>query len=104
MKFFVRRRIDFRELVRELFSLYKTRIWMAQVDPTFEPNLEASACLLTGNYPSFAKFDPNDTSKVYDIGAYIAKSQALYQNENGFNQRYTDEMVSSWPTFENDYH
>lgn len=28
------RRIDFRELVSELFSLYKTRIWMQQVDPT----------------------------------------------------------------------
>lgn len=26
------RRIDFRELVSELFSLYKTRIWMQQVD------------------------------------------------------------------------
>ncbi len=25
------RRIDFRELVSELFSLYKTRIWMQQV-------------------------------------------------------------------------
>ena len=26
------RRIDFRELVNELFGLYKTRIWMQQVD------------------------------------------------------------------------
>jgi hypothetical protein len=26
------RRIDFRDLVSELFSLYKTRIWMQQVD------------------------------------------------------------------------
>ena len=25
-------RIDFRELVRDLFSIYKTRIWMQQVD------------------------------------------------------------------------
>ena len=25
-------RIDFRELVSDLFSLYKTRIWMSQVD------------------------------------------------------------------------
>lgn len=29
------RRIDFRELVTELFSLYKTRIWMHQVDTAF---------------------------------------------------------------------
>ena len=28
------RRIDFRDLVSELFSLYKTRIWMQQVDTT----------------------------------------------------------------------
>ena len=27
------RRIDFREFVRDLFGLYKTRIWMQQVDP-----------------------------------------------------------------------
>ena len=25
-------RIDFRELVRDLFSIYKTRIWMQQLD------------------------------------------------------------------------
>jgi cell fate regulator YaaT (PSP1 superfamily) len=25
-------RVDFRELVRELFGVYKTRIWMQQVD------------------------------------------------------------------------
>ena len=25
-------RVDFRELVRELFGVYKTRIWMKQVD------------------------------------------------------------------------
>lgn len=31
------RRIDFRELVSELFSLYKTRIWMQQVDTSTIP-------------------------------------------------------------------
>ena len=25
-------RVDFRELVRDLFSIYKTRIWMQQID------------------------------------------------------------------------
>lgn len=34
------RRIDFRELVSELFSLYKTRIWMQQVDTTTIPQAE----------------------------------------------------------------
>lgn len=28
------RRIDFRELVRDLFRIYKTRIWMCAVDKT----------------------------------------------------------------------
>ena len=32
------RRIDFRELVSELFSLYKTRIWMQQVESSSIPD------------------------------------------------------------------
>ena len=28
------RRIDFRELVRDLFAIYKTRIWLQQVVPS----------------------------------------------------------------------
>ncbi|KAJ3072039.1 hypothetical protein HDU98_004404 [Podochytrium sp. JEL0797] len=31
------RRVDFRELIRDLFKLYKTRIWMCAVDPTKMP-------------------------------------------------------------------
>ncbi|KAJ3352942.1 hypothetical protein HDU83_007458 [Entophlyctis luteolus] len=31
------RRVDFRELIRDLFKLYKTRIWMCAVDPTKVP-------------------------------------------------------------------
>jgi len=34
------RRIDFRELVSDLFSLYKTRIWMQQVDTSVLPDHE----------------------------------------------------------------
>eukprot|EP00602_Paraphysomonas_sp_CaronLab_P011672 CAMPEP_0185038256 /NCGR_PEP_ID=MMETSP1103-20130426/33688_1 /TAXON_ID=36769 /ORGANISM="Paraphysomonas bandaiensis, Strain Caron Lab Isolate" /LENGTH=480 /DNA_ID=CAMNT_0027576607 /DNA_START=162 /DNA_END=1604 /DNA_ORIENTATION=- len=32
------KRVDFRELVCELFSLYKTRIWMQQVEATYHTN------------------------------------------------------------------
>lgn len=32
--FIAERRIDFRELVRELFKIYKTRIWMCAVNPS----------------------------------------------------------------------
>merc|ERR1712129_191221 len=31
-------RIDFRELVRDLFSMYKTRIWMQQLDKNGSPD------------------------------------------------------------------
>lgn len=34
-------RIDFRELVRDLFSMYKTRIWMQQIDKAGAPPLLA---------------------------------------------------------------
>lgn len=34
-------RVDFRELVRDLFSLYKTRIWMQQIDKAGAPPLLA---------------------------------------------------------------
>lgn len=35
-------RIDFRELVRELFSIYKTRIWMQQIDKNLTGSLNTS--------------------------------------------------------------
>ncbi|KAI8615653.1 PSP1 C-terminal conserved region-domain-containing protein [Chytriomyces sp. MP71] len=35
--FVAERRVDFRELIRDLFKLYKTRIWMCAVDPTKMP-------------------------------------------------------------------
>ena len=34
------RRIDFRDLVSDLFSLYKKRIWMQQVDTSALPDHE----------------------------------------------------------------
>lgn len=46
------RRVDFRELVRDLFALYKTRIWMQQIDASFQPSEWASRALATGNYTS----------------------------------------------------
>ena len=54
-------RIDFRELVRDLFALYKTRIWMQQVDHSFIPDERASRALATGEYvPSLAAVDNMD--------------------------------------------
>ena len=42
------RRIDFRELVSDLFALYKTRIWMQQVDTSFKPEEILAHALVTG--------------------------------------------------------
>lgn len=48
-------RIDFRELVRDLYSTFKTRIWMKQVDDhkPFYPLQFATMSLATG-----AQFNP----------------------------------------------
>ena len=45
-------RVDFRELVRDLFSLYKTRIWMQQIDKAGAPPLLADTQVV-----------PNDPSR-----------------------------------------
>ncbi|KAL9557758.1 hypothetical protein MBANPS3_001228 [Mucor bainieri] len=36
--FVAEKRVDFRELVRELFKLYKTRIWMCAVNSIIQLN------------------------------------------------------------------
>ncbi|KAF9977923.1 hypothetical protein BGZ65_007198, partial [Modicella reniformis] len=46
--FIAERRIDFRELVRDLFKIYKTRIWMYAVSPS---TAQASAVRLQSNSP-----------------------------------------------------
>ncbi|GAN00701.1 PSP1-domain-containing protein [Mucor ambiguus] len=42
--FIAERRIDFRELVRELFKIYKTRIWMCAVNPSI-PNKSVTSSM-----------------------------------------------------------
>ena len=44
------RRIDFRELVRDLFALFKTRIWMQQIAPDGSINMSAAPIPGTGTY------------------------------------------------------
>ncbi|KAI1315133.1 hypothetical protein EDD11_001280 [Mortierella claussenii] len=46
--FIAERRIDFRELVRDLFKIYKTRIWMYAVSPSMA---QASAAALRSSSP-----------------------------------------------------
>eukprot|EP01038_Epipyxis_sp_PR26KG_P007544 gene7544-10279_t len=58
------RRIDFRELVSELFSLYKTRIWMQQVDTSVLSMHDAGTELAkaTGFLPPSSVRDLNENS------------------------------------------
>jgi hypothetical protein len=55
------KRIDFRELVSDLFALYKTRIWMQQIDTSFKPDQELARSLRSGqtNAEYFAKISDN---------------------------------------------
>lgn len=50
---FVNRRIDFRELVRDMFAVYKTRIWMEHVSYSFRPHEGAARALATGDPLAF---------------------------------------------------
>jgi len=65
------RRIDFRELVSELFSLYKTRIWMQQVDTS----VLGKCCF---PWPYVVCFCPTVTvfllAGMSDAGAELAKA------------------------------
>jgi hypothetical protein len=45
-------RVDFRELVRDLFSIYKTRIWMQQLDKN-----TSAACRAASNPPAPVAMD-----------------------------------------------
>ncbi len=46
------RRVDFRDLVRDLFTLFETRIWMSQVDALPIYNSSAKNAIMTGLVPS----------------------------------------------------
>lgn len=60
------RRIDFRELVSDLFSLYKTRIWMQQVDTSVLPDheLRTEIARVAGFLPS--SYDPRELYNYTD--------------------------------------
>jgi hypothetical protein len=62
------RRVDFRDLVSDMFALYKTRIWMAQVDM-------ASAALDIGETISMtAGFLPLPSERLQDPSAMLLPS------------------------------
>lgn len=71
------RRIDFRELVSELFSQYKTRIWMQQVDtsslPYHDPGTELAKA--TGFLPEREEIVSSRSS--FSLGGETTKDPSL---------------------------
>ncbi len=93
------RRIDFRELVSELFSQYKTRIWMQQVDTSSIAFHDAGTELAkaTGFLPdrgdefhskrsSFSQGD--DTSKDNSIGGSASVEQDFHCGYNYLDEPF----------------
>ena len=75
-------RIDFRELVRDLFSMYKTRIWMQQLDKN-----TAVACPIGANPPPPVMIDYGTpiiapASEFSDFAAYNGASLDYDDEEN----------------------
>jgi hypothetical protein len=69
-------RIDFRELVRDLFSIYKTRIWMQQLDKN------TSATCPTAPAPAPLVMDYG-TPIIAPVSEYEAYAQASGTSEEG---------------------
>lgn len=106
------RRIDFRELVSELFSQYKTRIWMQQVDTSSISLHDAGTELAkaTGFLPdrgddvhskrsTFSQSDEHTTkdNSVAGIGAFETEFQPSYNyniddpfGTHGANRSYVE--------------
>jgi len=62
-------RIDFRELVRDLFAIYKTRIWMEHITYSFRPNEGATIALQTGmNYHLLHGIKPTEEDHMMQAG------------------------------------
>ena len=54
-----------RELVSDLFALYKTRIWMQQIDASFNPNVNAARALSNGSeYIAHSNIKINDNVNI----------------------------------------
>lgn len=86
------RRIDFRDLVSDLFSMYKTRIWMQQVDTSVLPDhdlrmhIARSAGFLPSSY-NVAQIQQGDED---DDQSLLLHDHLLLPSSNLFNQAFND--------------
>lgn len=82
-------RVDFRELVRDLFSIYKTRIWMQQIDkvPGSAHPVGATSIVGTEALPVYGfEGQPsggNDSIPAYGVDALATNAGAGKQAING---------------------
>lgn len=98
------RRIDFRELVRDLFAIYKTRIWMEAVSYSFRPSDGATRAMTSGVQTSISvnnfQGGNNSLSSGNLNGLYAPNSPGQLssiemQQQQSFNQVESGGYVSS---------
>lgn len=74
-------RVDFRELVRDLFSMYKTRIWMQQLDKNTSTSAQAII------YPQTANLQMDYGTPIIAPPSEFAESIVLYGISGGDSNR-----------------
>lgn len=79
-------RVDFRELVRDLFGIYKTRIWMQQIDKVPGTSLSISRSL--DNVPSYGNQEVpgmgnGETFHSYGLEPPATDAITTYNGDNG---------------------
>ncbi len=79
-------RVDFRELVRDLFSIYKTRIWMQQLDKNTSPGTQSIA---RGPSPTGNDGEYGDEQKPIIAPEYVSSDGSNPQNTET-NQVYSN--------------
>lgn len=93
------RRIDFRELVSELFSLYKTRIWMQQVDTSVLNSHDAGAELAkaTGFLPDRDDYEYFQQSQMIraEVAAQAASANSSFGSFGGTLMSRTNSFSSA---------
>lgn len=86
-------RIDFREFVRDLFAVYKTRIWMQHNDAYFVGDNDLAYALSTGNLVRGSSFSPSPSlpynggnDSQYDCGAGEGNFPVYSQDHTTLNR------------------
>ena len=77
-----------RELVSDLFALYKTRIWMQQIDTSFKPDVDAARALCDGSEPAKTRFNVESDGNTDAIG----NKCSINQNQLSYSTFQLDDL------------